>query len=94
MRINEYIFPESVPDNVRWHEGAEGIDGYGEGKEAVCTKAGLVVSGITITRCKQLMRKYGGHAYTRHIERDGSEFGTTEIRLKGNNSSHAYNHHL
>ena len=53
-----------------------------------------IVSGITITAAKNLLRQFGGSAWTHHIERDGGVFETTEITLKGNNSRHKYNRHL
>jgi len=52
------------------------------------------VSGLTITAAKNLLRQFGGAAWTHHIERDGGVFETTAITLKGNNSRHKYNRHL
>jgi len=52
------------------------------------------LSGISITHAKQLLKEYGGSAWTSHIDRDGGIFETTEIKIKGNNSSHKYNKHL
>lgn len=91
MRINEYRFPEDHNDpQVRFNEGAEGIDGHDD----VCTDAGYVVSGISITSCKEMLKKYGGSAWTLHIDRDGSIFEVTNICLNKNNSKHKYNRHL
>jgi len=61
---------------------------------ATVTDAGDTLGGISITRAKQLLRQFGGSAYTQHIERDGGVFETTEIKLGGNNSRHKYNRHL
>jgi len=61
---------------------------------ATVTDAGDTVGGITITHAKQLLRQFGGSAWTNHIERDGGVFETTEIKLTGNNSRHKYNRHL
>jgi len=52
------------------------------------------ISGIKISTAKNLLRQFGGSAWTNHIERDGGVFETTEIRLAGNNSRHKYNRHL
>lgn len=52
------------------------------------------VSGISVTTAKQLLKQYGGIAYTYHCERDGTVFDVTPIKLKGNNSRFKYSHHL
>ncbi len=52
------------------------------------------LGGITVTYAKQLLKKYGGAAWTAHIDRDGGCFETTPIELKGNNSRFTYNRHL
>ena len=53
-----------------------------------------ILSGITIMAAKNLLRQFGGAAWTCHCERDGGCFETTEIKLTGNNSRHKYNRHL
>ena len=53
-----------------------------------------IISGITVTAAKTLLRQFGGTAWTHHCERDGGVFETTEIKLKGNNSRFKYNQHL
>lgn len=74
------------PDNIRraWAE----CEGW------LCTESETELSGISITYAKQLLKEYGGHAYTRHIDRDGGCFEITPIELKKNNSRHKYNRHL
>lgn len=53
-----------------------------------------VVSGITVSSAKKLLRLFGGIAWTDHIDRSGGVFETTDISLEGNNSHFKYNHHL
>jgi hypothetical protein len=48
----------------------------------------------SIKRAKELLKQFGGFAWTEHIDRDGGCFQTTDIQLVGNNSTHKYNHHL
>lgn len=43
---------------------------------------------------KKMIKKFGGTAFTEHIDRDGSVFEVTSVELKGNNSKFKYNHHL
>lgn len=90
MKINCYEFPNSIDANTRWHEGAEGFEGYDD----VCTKAAHIIEGISIKEVKRLLKTYGGKGYTYHIDRDGSIFDTSEIKLSGNNSKFKYNKHL
>lgn len=80
MRLNYYRFPENTtPAIMREHGCEEGDD---------------TIGGISITRAKQLLKEFGGIAWTEHIDRDGGCFEVTEIRLNGNNSRIKYNHHL
>ena len=60
-------------------------------KEVIYEK---LVAGCSITFAKQLLKLYGGKAWTEHYERDGGCFEVTPIRIKGNNSRAKYNHHL
>ena len=69
-------------------------DGWSECEHFICTDAEVVVYGCSITHAKQLLRKFGGRAWTEHCERDGGVFEVTEITLKGNNSKFKYNRHL
>jgi len=59
-----------------------------------CEEAEDTIGGITVTAAKQLLRKFGGSAWTDHCERDGGVFETSEIKLTGNNSRFKYNRHL
>ena len=52
------------------------------------------LSGISVTRAKQLLKQFGGSAWTYHIDRDGGVFESSEIKLTGNNSRFKYNRHL
>ena len=80
MRLHYYQFPDNVPK--------EDLELYG------CDSPGDVISGVSVTFAKKMLRQYGGVAWTEHIERDGGCFEVTEITLKGNNSRFRYNHHL
>jgi hypothetical protein len=46
-----------------------------------CVKAGETVDGISVTRAKELLRTFGGEAWTCHIDRDGDCFEVTPILL-------------
>ena len=94
MKINTYVFPDGVDPHTRYLEGAEAYAGTGNRETGRCTESDTEVLGITVTKVKQLIKKYGGHGFTQHIDRDGGLFDTTEIKLKGNNSKHKYNRHL
>lgn len=52
------------------------------------------INGCSVKYVKEMMKKYGVYGITYHIDRDGSVFETSEIKLKGNNSKHKYNQHL
>ena len=85
------------PDNDRPSKGCPQFDGsIGciDCSNLVCVEAEDTISGISITRAKALLKKFGGSAWTSHIDRDGGVFETTAIELKGNNSRHKYNQHL
>jgi len=80
MRLNYYRFPEdAAPEILKDHD---------------CTPDDNVLGGISVIRAKELLKEYGGSAWTEHIDRDGGCFEVTEIRLKGNNSRFKYNRHL
>ena len=53
--------------------------------EPICT---------SISNAKKLLKQQGGTAWTEHIDRDGTVFETSEIRLNANNSRIKYNQHL
>ena len=59
-----------------------------------CTYAANVVYCGTVTAAKQLLKKFGGSAWTEHCERNGTVFEVTPIELGKNNSRFKYNHHL
>lgn len=103
MRRSFYRFPENSDQMVRFQEGCAVIlkngneiypDSIPEERWAQIECIGDIVDGISVTRAKQLLRKYGGSAWTEHYERDGTLFEVTEIHLAGNNSQFKYNHHL
>lgn len=103
MRRSFYRFPEDSDPMVRFEEGCpvilkSGSEIYPETIPEDCWPLidciGDIVEGINITRAKQLLKKYGGNAWTEHYERDGTLFEVTEIQLTGNNSRFKYNHHL
>lgn len=96
MRLNYYQFPEdgSVDAHTRYLEGCEAFTGEGDRETGRCTEAGYLVSGVSISAAKRLLKTYGGSAWTDHCERNGGVFEVTPIEIKGNNSSFKYNHHL
>ncbi len=80
MRLNWYKFPNDIAEEIKAAEGLQDEED--------------MIGGITVTRAKQLLRKYGGSAWTEHYDRDGGLFETTPITLAGNNSKFKYNRHL
>ena len=103
MRRNFYRFPEISDRMVRFNEGCavilrNGSEIYPESipeerwPQILCI--GDIVDDVSVSRAKELLRKYGGSAWTEHYERDGTLFEVTEIHLNGNNSRFKYNHHL
>lgn len=78
LKNGSAIYTESIPED-RWEQ---------------ISCIGDIVDGISVTSAKELLRKYGGSAWTEHYERDGTLFEVTEIHLTGNNSRFKYNHHL
>lgn len=103
MRLHYYRFPEGSDQLTRFNEGCavilkSGPEIYPESipddKWPLIDHIDDTLGGITITHAKKLLRKYGGSAWTEHIDRDGGCFEVTEINLKGNNSRFKYNRHL
>lgn len=80
MRLNYYRFPDNTNQEIL--------------KQHNCTPDDNMLGGITVTAAKKLLKEYGGSAWTEHIDRDGSCFEVTEIKLTGNNSRFKYNRHL
>lgn len=68
--------------------------GWRECEHFKCLESEDVISGLKVSVAKELLKKFGGSAWTCHIDRDGGCFETTEIKLAGNNSRFKYNHHL
>ncbi len=89
MRLNYYRFPESMTNRECFDAG-----GYGEYETYDERMYYRQIDVCSVTCAKSLLEKYGGHAWTEHIDRNGSVFEVTDIVLKGNNSRHKYNHHL
>lgn len=79
MRLNYYQFPEGTPENVLCEHECDPEDN---------------TIGCSVTYAKQMLKRYGGTAWTEHCERNGGCFEVTEIKLTGNNSRFTYNHHL
>ena len=79
MRLTYYRFPDNAsPEILAEHD---------------CSSDDNVIS-CSVSYAKEMMRRYGGNAWTEHIDRDGSCFEVTEVKLAGNNSRFKYNHHL
>lgn len=103
MRLNYYRFPEGTDENVRLENGCGVMlksgtmiypDSIPDDKRELVDYVDDTIEGCTVTFAKQMLKQYGGCAWTDHCERDGGCFETSEIRLKGNNSHFKYNHHL
>ncbi len=103
MRINYYRFPENADEQAMLEEGCgvvlkDGVTIYPDyipdDKRALVDHVDGTVGGISVTHAKQLLKKYGGSAWTEHCDRDGGVFEVTDIQLQGNNSKYKYNRHL
>ncbi len=101
MRITYYYFPDSmsVRDRVlatkQILEGKTDITEVPEDiEDEVLDRNFPIKVDITITMAKRMIKRYGGHAFTQHFDRNGGLFETTEVIIKGNNSIHKYNRHL
>lgn len=103
MRLHYYRFPEDTDQMTRFNEGCAVILKNGneihpetipEDKWPLIERINDTLGGITITAAKKLLKKYGGSAWTEHIERDGGVFEVTDITLNVNNSRFKYNRHL
>lgn len=103
MRINYYKFPEGTDENILLENGCAIIckdgrtvyaDNIPDEHRAEVDYIAREISGITVTFAKELLKTFGGSAITRHFDRDGGLFETTEIRVNKNNSTHKYNRHL
>ena len=103
MKLHYYRFPENTDEQTRLSEGCgvikkDGteifVDSIPEERRPFVECVNDTISGVSITHAKELLKRYGGSAWTEHYERDGSLFEVTEIKLAGNNSKFKYNHHL
>lgn len=102
MRITYYTFPAETPEETLLEHGCEIIlkDGSmvtadyipDDKRELVDHIDRCVQVGVSVA--KALIKKYGGGAWTEHIDRSGSVFEISEIKLDGNNSRFHYNRHL
>jgi hypothetical protein len=89
MRLNYYEFPEDFTDEKVMSD----VCGYYIDEEDHIAPYNFV-GGLSVSIVKDLIKQYGGKGYTQHIDRDGSVFEVTEIKVSGNNSKHKYNKHL
>ncbi len=56
-------------------------EGWSECEHFRCTEAEMTVEGCSVTTAKKLLKKFGGHAWTEHCERDGGCFEVNVIQL-------------
>ncbi len=102
MRLTYYHFPEHTPEPVLLAHGCGVVLKTGEEiyPSSVPDERRTLVDHIdpaincTVSAAKKLIKKYGGFAWTEHIDRDGGCFEVTEVKLSGNNSCFKYNRHL
>lgn len=102
MRITYYYFPDSLPldERISAYLAASGVkldmaDRFDRCRfRTISEEVGSGRIAVSITIAKRLLRSIGGEAETHHIERDGTVFEVTPVRLVGNNSRHKYNRHL
>lgn len=101
MRITYYCFPNSMSVRERALAYKQIVEGRHDIKEIPADvsderleKNFPVEFDTTVTMAKKLMKIYGGHAWTNHIDRDGGVFEVSEVKLKGNNSRFKYSHHI
>ena len=103
MRIHYYEFPDETPEETLLENGCAVILKTGdeiypknipEKERPLVDYIDRTISGISIKHAKELLKEYGGCAWTCHFDRDGSLFETTDIKMKGNNSRVKYNRHL
>lgn len=102
MRLNYYRFPEGTPESVLLENGCGVVlkngemiypDSIPEDKRPLVDHVDDVIS-CCVSFAKKMLRRYGGAAWTEHIDRDGGCFEVTKIKLQGNNSRFKYNRHL
>lgn len=102
MRITYYRFPAETPEETLLEHGCGIIlkdgnevlaDNIPDDKRELVDHIDRCIH-VTVSTAKELISKYGGGAWTEHIDRSGGVFEVSEIRLGGNNSKFKYNHHL
>ena len=103
MRIHYYSFPENTPEKTLLENGcaivlkseeeiyAETIPDEHRNEVEYIDRT---IAAISLKKAKELMKKYGGAAWTEHYDRSGTFFEATPIKLSGNNSKVKYNKHL
>lgn len=103
MRIHYYKFPDDAPEKTLLENGCAVIlksgetlypDEIPEQERKHVDYIDRTIEGVSIKRAKELLKEYGGCAWTCHFDRDGGLFETTDIKMKGNNSRVRYNRHL
>lgn len=105
MRLLYYTFPDNTPEEVLLEWGCEvfrkdGSSWYPDPEDMTDDERAQIdhidhtISCSRITTIKRLMRQYDGHGWTEHVDRSGSVFEVSDIKLEGNNSRFKYNHHL
>ena len=97
MRISYYVFPDEMALRdclAAWLAAIGSEDNPDNYSDAVIERNFARTQMCKISTAKKLLKKYGGHAFTEHYERDGGLFEVTPIELVGNNSQFKYNRHL
>ena len=99
MRLTYYEFPNniSVKERVKIYKELEGktnIEIPEDISDEVLDDNFPSCMNCSVSFAKKMLKKYGGHAYTQHIDRDGCVFEVTPVKLGKNNSNHKYNVHL
>ena len=102
MRLTYYRFPENTDENILLKNGCARVlnDGNEIYSDSIPEEKRNMIDHIDntifckVSVAKKLIRQYGGHAWTEHIDRDGGCFEVTPISLTGNNTKFHYNHHL
>ena len=103
MRLNYYRFAEGTDESILLENGCAVVlkdgdtiypDSIPDDKRELVDYVDDTIYGCSVTFAKQLLKRYGGSAWTEHIDRNGGCFEVTDITIKGNNSKFKYNHHL
>ena len=101
MRVTRYQFPGTMSIREIALATKQDIEGRvdilsvpDDVSDEVLERNFSKVVNCRISTAKNMLKKYGGAAWTDHFERDGGFFESTPVKLKGNNSRHKYNRHL